>query len=92
MLLVGIDVEKDTLCSSFLRLGLFLAVHYVGKFIVRGVSHSHSKCRSDRLVYMGHEFYFTDTKLIIYKTVQVQNLSDTMTILITFRPADTNTC
>jgi hypothetical protein len=35
LLLVGIDVEKDTLCSSFLRLSLFLAVHYVGKFIVR---------------------------------------------------------
>jgi hypothetical protein len=38
MLLVGIDVEKDTLCSSILRLSLFLAVHYVGKLIVRGVS------------------------------------------------------
>jgi hypothetical protein len=31
MLLVGIDVEKDSLCISFLRLSLFLSVHYVGK-------------------------------------------------------------
>jgi hypothetical protein len=59
MLLVGIDVEKDTLCSSFLRLSLFLAVHYVGKFIVRGVSHSHSKCRPNRLVYTGQKVCLT---------------------------------
>jgi hypothetical protein len=33
LLLVGIDVEKDTLCISFLQLSLFLSVHYVGKIL-----------------------------------------------------------
>jgi hypothetical protein len=38
LLLVGIDVENDTLSILFLHLSLFLSVHHVGKFIVRGVS------------------------------------------------------
>jgi hypothetical protein len=36
LLLVGIDVENDTLSTLSLRLSPFSTVHYVGKFLVGG--------------------------------------------------------
>ncbi len=83
-------MEKDTLCTSFLRLSLFVAVHYVGKFIVRGVSHSHSKCRSDRLVHTCQKVCLTviqDKGIFVTKIMLTESSSSTC-----INTADINYC
>jgi hypothetical protein len=55
----SIDLFYYTTCLS-----LFSTVHFIGKFIVRGVSHSHSKCMSDRLVYTGKKVSLTLLSLL----------------------------